>query len=68
MKKAIIYFEGKEVYKVEFDDVCDFGNSIYFSKEDENVACFPNSYGYVIINVENETILNNPTIVFTEKP
>lgn len=48
MKRAIIYFEGKEVSRFVFDTICDFnGVSCFFLKEEE-VANFPKTYGYVI--------------------
>lgn len=56
MKTAVIYFEGKEVCRVEFDGVTNFDGIEFNVKspegsvyEFEEIARFPGSYGYVII-------------------
>ena len=49
MKKAIIYFEGKEVTEVLFDNVVDYNGYYYFKIKYDVVACFPINYGYVIL-------------------
>ena len=56
MKTAIIYFEGREVCRVEFDMITRF-NGIEFSLEVptedgyelEVVAEFPRDYGYTVL-------------------
>ena len=56
MKKAIIYFEGKEVISIEFDTI--FGDNVsnnFYLKDDE-VAYFPKEYGYVLVK---EKIIEN---------
>lgn len=48
MKKAIIYFEGKEILSIEIDNV--FGDTVSntFYLKDEEIAYFSKDYGYVI--------------------
>ena len=48
MKKAIIYFEGKEVTEVLFDNVVDYNGYYYFKIKDDVVAVFTINYSYVI--------------------
>ena len=50
MKKAIIYFEGKEVTEVLFDSTISLKECICFFIKGDEVACFPINYGYVILD------------------
>ena len=49
MKKAIIYFKGKEVTEVLFDTFFEYGGMHYFLIKEDTVAKFPINYGYVVL-------------------
>ena len=49
MKKAIIYFKGKEVTEVLFDSTISLKECICFFIKGDEVACFPINYGYVVL-------------------
>ena len=49
MKKAIIYFEGKEVTDVLCDNVVDYNGYYYFKIKDDVVAVFTINYSYVVL-------------------
>lgn len=53
MKTAIIYFEGKEVCRVEFDGIGMIGDQIIFSNSNrEDIGSFPDTYGFVVLTEE----------------
>jgi hypothetical protein len=57
MKKATIYFEGKEVCDIEFHSIMEVGNLYYFYDEKgSEVAVFTTQYCYVIKETENLTV------------
>lgn len=51
MKKAIIYFEGKEVTEVLFNTFFEYGGMHYFLIKEDTVAKFPSNYGYVVSDI-----------------
>lgn len=51
MKKAIIYFEGKEVTEVLFDSTISLKECICFFIKGDEVACFPINYAYVVSDI-----------------
>lgn len=64
MKKAIIYFEGKEVEQVYFDRVFLSNGELNFYLKDEEVAFFSKGYSYVshseeMILAEEKRITDN---------
>ncbi|MGL4342420.1 MAG: hypothetical protein ACRCSZ_08435 [Lactococcus lactis] len=49
MKKAVIYFKGNVVTEVLFDSFFEYGKMRYFLIKEDEVACFPINYGYVVL-------------------
>lgn len=49
---AVIYFEGREVCKIEYDRVLTGDNILIFSLDSKEVADFTAGYSYVVISEE----------------
>ena len=47
--KAIVYFEEKEVCRIEFDKVSNFAGQLDFFMEKELIAFFAKGHSYLII-------------------
>lgn len=57
MKKAIIYFEGKEVTDFLCDEVSTLDGSHYFNLRCLEVSVFPVSCGYVLTDYDSQPII-----------
>ena len=51
MKKAIIYFEGKEVTEVLFDSFFEYESMHYFLIKKVTMAKFPSNYGFIVSDI-----------------
>ena len=67
MKTAVIFYEGREVCRLEFDRVTISTLGFSFYVNNVEVAFFPESYGYVVLDALTSTGTPDGVLSYTKE-